>query len=63
MTERSTVQALSTLGTARKPGQDESRRAKLGLSWAIDPATGKPAARWVIERTESAKIVAFSSAA
>jgi hypothetical protein len=35
-----------------KPGHRE--HATLSLTWELDPQTGKPVGRWIIEGTESA---------
>ena len=38
--------------TGAKPGHRE--RPTLCLSWELDPQTGKPVGRWIIEGTEAA---------
>jgi hypothetical protein len=48
------------LGTARTAGR---RRPSLRMTWVLDPETGKPVARWLIEGTEPAGSFAFASAA
>jgi hypothetical protein len=37
-----------------EPHQVASRRPTLVLAWVVDPATGKPVARWVVEAAERA---------
>jgi hypothetical protein len=44
MTERPTVEAKSRLTTSTPD------KPNLSLTWCLDPTTGKPVARWTIER-------------
>jgi hypothetical protein len=50
MPERQTVAAKDRLTT--------SAPQKLCLTWRLDPATGKPVARWTIERPSVELLVA-----
>jgi hypothetical protein len=36
---------------------------KCSLRWTVDPATGKPVARWTVERPETVKSLALPVAA
>jgi len=63
MTTGSTAQASSLLGNAGRPSQDNHRQPELCLSWTIDPATGKPAARWIANRVEPARSIPLREAA
>jgi len=38
-------------------------RPALRLLWTLDPATGKPLARWVVDRPEPVRAVALAAAA
>lgn len=40
-----------------------SARAKCLLRWTVDPATGKPVARWTVERPETVTSLALPAAA
>jgi hypothetical protein len=63
MTKRPTIASIITLDAVEKSNQGASPQSKPRLSWAIDPATGKLAARWVVQQARSARIIPFSSAA
>ncbi len=53
MPDYATVEAISTPGTVRNASRGAGRKSILSLTWALDPTTGKPVARWVAEGSET----------
>ena len=45
MIERSTVEPINT-------PQLSPQKPRLSMAWVLDPTTGKPVARWVVEPSE-----------
>ena len=48
---------------AAKTRETDRVNPKCSLRWALDPATGKPVARWILEQPENAASVALRPAA
>jgi hypothetical protein len=44
--------------TAAKSGETNRARPTLSLTWTLDPSTGKPVGRWVVEATSIAAVAA-----
>jgi hypothetical protein len=63
MADYATVEAISTLGTVRNASQGARRKSILSLTWALDPTTGKPVARWVAEGSATTANLMLRSAA
>jgi hypothetical protein len=63
MAERPTIRAIDTLIVAGKSSQAGPHRPNPCMSWAVDPETGKPVARWVSKRAEAVENAGLSSAA
>jgi hypothetical protein len=57
------LRSRADAGHARPSGQTGHSRPRLCLTWALDPATGKPVGRWVVEGAEPARGFALASAA
>jgi hypothetical protein len=43
---------------AAKSGETARARPTLSLTWTLDPVTGKPVGRWVVEATSIAAVAA-----
>ncbi|HXW24458.1 MAG TPA: hypothetical protein VEK73_06920 [Xanthobacteraceae bacterium] len=51
------------VGAAQPPVHAVRRRPSLSLTWALDPTTGKPVGRWVVDGAQAAASLALASAA
>jgi hypothetical protein len=64
LNEQLTVEQVSARGFARESSKGAHRqRSTLILTWTLDPATGKPVARWVIDGLGNIPGIALKSAA
>lgn len=63
MNEALVAKTDSVSGRVYGTAQLDSPRTRLRMSWAVDPATGKPVARWVVAAEQTARIIAFRPAA
>jgi hypothetical protein len=45
-------------GGAAKSNPSDRPRPTLSLTWTLDPVTGKPVGRWVVEATSIAAVAA-----
>ncbi len=63
MIERPAVEPIEMLQKAQGSNQGNPQKQRLSMAWALDPTTGKPAARWVVESTEMTWSRFFASAA
>jgi hypothetical protein len=62
MAERPMLRAINTLVDDGESTQ-ASPQPKLCMSWAVDPMTGKPSARWVATQRKAAGCIRLNSAA
>ena len=58
MTKHATLDALAVADTLAMLSQTAPRRPLLSMSWARDPTTGKPMARWIVEGSEEVRSLA-----
>jgi hypothetical protein len=63
MMERPTARVIDISGNVRKPSHGGRRQPGLCLSWTVDPTTGKPVARWVVDGAELGQRVPLDSVA
>jgi hypothetical protein len=63
MPDYATVKAISTPGADRNASRGARRKSILSLTWALDPTTGKPVARWVTEGSATTTNLMLRSAA
>jgi len=63
MTGYPTVQAINAFASVEKSSPGELPQPNLTMTWAIDPVSGKLAARWHAKRAEAAGTIESSSAA
>jgi len=62
MIECPSVEPIIRLHTVSRLGQAAQGRPNLSLTWSLDPATGKPAARWVkSSETDGSRAVASAA--
>jgi hypothetical protein len=53
-----TLYAIAEADTVARSSQTAPRRPALSIMWALDPTTGKPMARWIIEGSEETRSLA-----
>jgi hypothetical protein len=53
-----TLYAIAKADTVARSSQTAPRRPALSIIWALDPTTGKPMARWIIEGSEEIRSLA-----
>jgi hypothetical protein len=53
-----TLYAIAEADTVARSSQTAPRRLALSITWALDPTTGKPMARWIIEGSEEIRSLA-----
>lgn len=58
----STRETMVLVAAAAQAARAADRRPALRLAWSLDPMTGKPVARWVIEDAETAGLALASAA-
>jgi hypothetical protein len=63
MTKLLNCDAIVGPGTASQASRTADPRPILCLTWALDPTTGRPVARWIIEGSQPAGGLAFAAAA
>jgi hypothetical protein len=63
MIERPTVEPIDMLQKARGSNQGNPQKPRLSMAWVLDPTSGKPTARWIVESTEMTWSKFFASAA
>ena len=64
MNEQLTVDQISARGFVKASSKGAHRqRPTLVLTWTLDPATGKPVARWVIDGSGNIPSIALKCAA
>jgi hypothetical protein len=63
MIECPSVEPIIRLHTVKRSSEAAQGKPNLSLTWSLDPATGKPAARWIIESSETDGSRAAASAA
>jgi hypothetical protein len=58
MIKLATVDAIATADVTARLSQIAPRRPTLSMNWALEPTTGKPMARWIIESSEEIRSLA-----
>lgn len=63
MTKLSAIEKFAVPVTIATPQKTEQKRAKLSMTWRLDPTTGKPVACWVADGTDTVRNFELESAA